>query len=73
MIVYDPERWKHCENITIGQLIENIKIMYLLMLFSMCAVTASFISMFRWMEIWYAWMIVLCPICWNMKAANLAN
>lgn len=25
MIVYDPERWKHCENITIGQLIEYIK------------------------------------------------
>lgn len=25
MIVYDPEWWKHCENITIGQLIEYIK------------------------------------------------
>ncbi len=25
MIVYDLERWKHCENITTGQLIEYIK------------------------------------------------
>lgn len=25
MIVYDLERWKHCENITIEQIIEYIK------------------------------------------------
>lgn len=25
MIVYGPGRWKHCENITTGQLIEYIK------------------------------------------------